>query len=143
MPLDLARVTNGNARAAHWLAIWGEYLRACDNIVDEELWDAAHLAQCLALGCQCYSHPFYVEHRQSLQTAALIATSLWTKSVEWERRPELWMRQWADVLRHADVVILSTVALLCGGGWDGAMEVTGAFLSAGYIDHKDRRGVPE
>ena len=78
--------------------------------------------------------------RQALQMAALVTTSLWAKSCEWERCPELWKRQWADVLRHSDVVLVNAISLICGGGWEGMSAATGTFLSAGFIQHLDKYG---
>ena len=142
MKLDISGLCKGNPEAMDWIDAWGTYLRECDDTVDDGKWSAENVMNTFALGCRCYSHPFYRKHAETLHVAALTATSLWTVSVDWERETELWKRQWADVLRHADICIVFAVGMICGD-WTHAQTFVRAGLAASYIDHKDRHGVPE
>ena len=140
--LNWNQLTNGNLDAQSFLGRWGKYLRAVDNIMDEGWNDSAHVLEALALGVDCYSSKFYQEHVSLLQSAALSTTSLWEQSVHWERQDVLWKKQWSDVLRHADVIMLGIVVMICSG-WERMTSFTTMFLNAAYIDHKDRRGLPQ
>lgn len=140
--IALDRITGGNPEAKSCIEVWGECLRAVDNIVDNGTYDVDSILNATALNIRFCSHPFYRRHINHLQMPALIATGLWEVSVDWEKRSELWKRQWADVLRHADAVFLGAVCLICVG-WDKARDFYPAFLSAGYVDHLDRYGTPK
>lgn len=137
----LAMVCNQRPDAVSYLKCWGDYLRAVDNIVDDNLWDAEHLREMFFLGAQCFSHPFYQSNKAHLQMTVVILSSLWVDSCHWERSQELWKRQWADVLRHADGQMVSAVAMICGG-WEHLRKISAPFMAACYIEHKDRHGVP-
>lgn len=137
----IALATNGNAAAVRFLECWGDYIRGLDNAIDDGQWSADNILNVLALGCRFYSDTFYRQHVSQLQPAILIITDIYAISVKWEREPEPWKRQWADVLRHVDGQLVSHVALICGG-WDNLQKITAAFLPAAYIDHKDRHGLP-
>jgi hypothetical protein len=139
--LDLRKVTGGNMEALDLLRLGGDYLRACDDIMDKGLWDSGHILNAFALAVKYYSHPFYRRHINQLQMLALVATNLWEKSIDWETHPEVWKRSFADVLRHADVLMMSGIAMICRD-WDAARDVTSAFLSAGFVDHLDRYHFP-
>lgn len=136
---DINKVTGGNVEANTCLETWAACLRAVDNIVDEGLWDADHILEATALNIRFCCDPFYRQHIHQLQLPALIATGIWELSVEWERDSELWKRQWADVLRHADAVFLGAVCLICRG-WEAATEFYREFWTASYNDHVERHG---
>ena len=138
--LDL--VCNGNPDARVFFLACGEYLRAADNLMDEGPWDEAAVLNCVALGVRLYSTPFYIANKDRLQLPVLTATSIWAKSCQWEREPELWKRQWADVLRHIDCTVYGAVAMITGG-WEKLHVFTGVWLSAGYVNHKDKHGTPD
>jgi hypothetical protein len=142
LPKDfLNTVCAGNAEAVDFLTRWGKYLRLVDNVIDENLWDEEHLVEVFCAGCEFYSLPFYQKNKAALQMPILLATNYFSVSAKWEHSDELWKRQWADVLRHADGYVISAVTMLCGG-WDLMASTTSPFMAACYIDHKDRHGVP-
>lgn len=131
----------GDQQAVQFLQLWGAYLRAVDNIIDDETWQPAKLLAAFAAGARMYSDCFYQKHKAHLQMTILLATNIYADSVKWEQSPELWKRQWADVLRHADGHIISAVTLICGG-WSELRATSAPFMAACYIDHKDRHGLP-
>jgi len=137
--ISFDQLTGGDPEAISCVTQWGDCLRAVDNIVDNETYNTESILSATALNIRFCSHPFYRKHVNQLQFPALIATGLWEVSVSWEKRDELWKRQWADVLRHADVVFLGAVCLICCG-WERASEFYGTALSIAYIDHLDRHG---
>ena len=141
MLFDITRITT-RPDAQEWLSLWGDYSRACDNLVDSGERTPARMVESWALGNRCYSHPFYRANAHLLQSACLMATSLWSLSCDWEKDAELWKRQWADVLRHADVAIVLAVCLICGASWESCQDVTRAFLVAGRVQHKEKYGEP-
>ena len=129
--------------AKDWLAVWGLYSRACDNIIDDGLRDRKSLTESWALANRAYSHPFYRQNAHLLQSACLVATTLWAVANEWERGDEPWERQWADVLRHSDVAILIAVCLACGTSWLDTQEAARITLLAAREDHLKRHGEPK
>lgn len=133
----------GNRRAQEFIGLWGQYLRAVDNLIDGDApWTAENVLNCFACGAAMYSHPFYQSNKASLQMVILVTTNTYADSVKWEKSPELWKRQWADVLRHADGNVMSAVTLICSG-WPTLRSISAPFMAAAYIGHKDRHGVPE
>src|SRR3954470_15774329 len=134
---DIHRVTDGNPEANACLAKWATCLRAVDDIVDNQTYGAAKILSALAFNIQFCSDPFYRRNVHRLQIPALIATGIWEVSVHWEKRPEWWKRQWADVLRHADVLFLGAVCLICRG-WESLTEFNTEFLEAAERDHTTR-----
>lgn len=140
--LNMARVTGGNADAAYFLTVWNKYLRACDDAVDKLNMSAENLITVFALGAVCYASQFYRRHTAQLQMPILVCTSLWNIANDWEKDSAVWKRQWADVLRNADMVVVNAVTQVCVG-WKTAEEVTRSLLAAAYVDHADRHGVPK
>lgn len=136
---DIERVTKGNPEANTCLAKWAACLRAVDDIVDNRTYDADKVLTALALNCAFCADRFYRKHIPRLQIPALIATGLWEVSVNWERQPELWKRQWADVLRHADAVFLGAICLVCRD-WESLSGFNIEFMEAAYSDHLERHG---
>lgn len=134
---DVNKVTGGNVEANECLAKWAACLRAVDDIIDNQTYDADRILTALALNIQFCSDPFYRRHVQRLQIPALVATGIWEVSVNWEQSHKDWRKQWADVLRHADVIFLGAVCLICRG-WEGSVEFYDEFLTAGRKDHLER-----
>jgi len=137
----LSAITTGNLQGMEFLSRWGDYLRAIDNVLDEDQWDRVHLTRAFALGCDCFSSQFYIRNLPQLQMIVLVATCILADSVSFEKSPELWKRQWADVLRHADGHVVLAVALICGG-WDHVRKLSPVFLTAAYYEHKQNHGIP-
>jgi len=134
-------IANGVAGAEDFLRLWGCYLRAVDDVCDEQKWEPENILRVLMMACQFYSHPFYVRHVAKLQMPVLIATNLWTDSVRWEKEPEPWKRQWADVLRHSGNEVILAVAMICGG-WEGMRRISAPLMAMCYVYHADKHGVP-
>lgn len=134
---DVNKVTGGNVEANECLAKWAACLRAVDDIIDNQTYDADNILTALALNIRFCSDPFYRWHVQRLQMPALVATSIWEVSVDWEKRTEGWRKEWADVLRHADVIVLAAVSLICRG-WQNTTQFTADFLEAAHTDHQER-----
>lgn len=124
-----------------FMRTWREYIRAVDNCIDEGFWDAEHLADAFAKGCECYSTPFFRKHVTMLMPVIISVTSTYADSIQFERSPELWKRQWADVLRHADGQIVCMMSFLCGG-WAFMRSLSPVFLVCAYEQHKLLHGVP-
>ena len=61
----------------------------------------------------------------------------WEDSVTWERSPELFKRQWADVMRHSENLVIFSVAILCGG-YEHLMELSNPWRAMLYVCHKDK-----
>lgn len=139
---DISAIVN-RPDAQDWVRVWGEYSRSCDNLVDEGEPTRERMVESWALANRCYSHPFYRQNAPLLQSACLVATSLWALANDWERDSELWKRQWADVLRHADVGVVIAVGLACGATWQAVQDVSRAFLVAGRVQHKEKHGEPK
>lgn len=137
---DIHRVTDDNTEANACLAKWAACLRAVDDIVDNHAYDPVSILNALALNCTFCADPFYRRNVHRLQIPALIATGIWEVSVHWERTPG-WCQEWADVLRHADVLFLGAVCLICRG-WESFTEFNTEFLEAAYKDHKERHDTP-
>lgn len=136
---DLNQITGGNAEANRTIEAWGAYLRCCDDIVDEGQWTRERLLTAFKLGVRFYTTPFYLAHRGMLQAPVLCATSLWAVANEWEKGPELWKRQWADVMRHADGLVIATIAFLCKG-WEFSQAAIRAGLISAYQEHREKHG---
>lgn len=136
------RVANGNQVGLDWLCLWHDYNHDVDDVIDENRWDGQSLLTVFMCACTVYSHPFYRQHLHQLQTPVMLATSMYADSVKWERDPQLWKRQWADVMRHAGNEVICAVAIICGG-YEHMRQIAGPMLAMCYIHHKDKYGVPE
>lgn len=134
---DIEKVSGTNLAARDCLASWAACLRAVDDIVDNRTYDETSIINALALNIKFCSDPFYRSHVQALQAPALISTALWVVSVGWEDHNIHWKQEWADVLRHADVVFLSAICLICKG-WTATEPFAREFLEAAHEDHKKR-----
>jgi hypothetical protein len=134
---DVDKATGGNPEANTCLAKWAACLRVVDDIVDNQTYSPERILTALALNCEFCADPFYRRHVQRLQFPALIATSVWETSVRWEREIDCWKNDWADVLRHADVIFLSAICLLCQG-WQATDKFATEFLEAAHVDHDKR-----
>lgn len=136
---DVNKVTGGNVEANACLAKWSAVLRAVDDIVDNQTYDADKILTALALNIEFCSDLFYRKHSHRLQIPALVATGIWEVSGKWEHENELWKKQWADVLRHADVIFMGAMCVICQG-WEASIEFYEEFLIAGRKDHLERHG---
>lgn len=130
---------NGNRMAEHFLVKWHEYCHAVDDVIDEKRWSAEPLLRCFLLCHEICAHPFYRLHAGYLHPVVVSATNYYAIANDWEKSDEPWRRRWADVFRHAGVEMVTMVSVICGG-WDHAGKVSRAFLSACYINHKDKHG---
>lgn len=139
-PTQSDLITNGNLEAQDFIKQYGFFTRALDDCIDHNDWRPETILNVCALGNRVYSHPFFRRHASQLQITILIVTSLYAVSVKFEREPELWKRRYADCLRHADVALMSTIALLTGGGFEAMEKVSRVFLAVSHIDHKLRHG---
>jgi hypothetical protein len=140
--MDSKRITNGNPEAAYFLTVWNKYLRRVDDAVDLPDMSSENLIACFALGAACYASNFYRRHTAQLQMPILICTNLWNIANDWERSPELWKRQQADVLRNADIFIANAVTQICSG-WDAAGQCSRELLASAYVSHADKHGIPK
>jgi hypothetical protein len=133
---------NGNTEALEFVDAWRHYIKAIDDMIDEQKHDPETLVKTLALACLCYSTMFYAKNSQLLKMLVLAISNSYLDSVAFEKDAELWKRQWADVLRHADLQLVCVVAMITGG-WDLARQLSGPMLEQYYLNHKERYGVPE
>lgn len=134
---EIEKATGGNILAKECLTRWAACLRAVDDIVDNGTYDESSIINALALNIKFCSDLFYRSHIQALQCSALTATAIWVVSVKWERHNKYWKQEWADVLRHADVVFLSAICLICKG-WKSTEQFAHEFLEAAHDDHEKR-----
>lgn len=139
--IDAHKVTGGNPEAIYFLKAWGEYLRHVDDAVDNPDYSEERLTACFALGNTVYSSLFYRRNSHHLQMAILTGASLWSLANEWERSPEIWKQQHADILRNTDILMLNAVAQLCTG-WQVAKDASRALLAAGFATHRLKYGLP-
>jgi len=135
-------ISRGDPLAASFIEAFGRYQRLVDDIIDNGTWDKESLGRALMMACLFYSHPFYQANITMLQMPMLLATNWYADSVDWEKQPELWKRQWADLLRHSGNDVIMAVALI-KGGWQGARELSRPLLATCYMYHKDKYGVPQ
>ena len=135
------QIANGTPDAEDFLWLWGCYLRAVDDVIDDEKWDSESVLSVLVLACSFYSHPFYVRHASTLQMVVMLATNSWADSVKWERANEQWKREWADVLRHAGNEVIMATAMICGN-WQAMRDISSPLMAMCYVYHADKHGVP-
>jgi hypothetical protein len=135
------QIANGDAAAENFLWLWGCYLRAVDDVIDENKWDPESILDVLILANSFYSHPFYVQNCRTLQLVVMMATNWWADSVKWEKAPEQWKKDWADVLRHSGNEVIIAVAIICGG-WTHGRKFSAPLLGMCYVYHADKHGVP-
>lgn len=138
----LVLIANRDPSAGEFMNLWHQYCHRVDDCIDENLWDAERLLALFMLACEVYSSPFYVRHCASLRMPALIATSVYADSINFERSPELWKRQWAEVMRHAGNDMAYAVAMITGG-WKHLRKIGRPLWAASYIYRADRYGVPK
>lgn len=137
-----AEFCRGNATALEWVGMWHNYVHEIDDIVDEDDWRPERLLKCLIMANDLYSHTFYIQFKDRLQIPILCSTNTYRTSVQWERSPELWKRQWADVLRHCGGLVHETVAVIVGG-YENLQSMSAPLLAGCYIAHKDKYGLPQ
>jgi hypothetical protein len=133
----LGSFANGNQLATDWLCIYYEWTHEVDDIIDEDDWDPEKLLKAFLRACEVYSHPFYVLNSQHLQGICILVTAEYADSIKWERAPELFKRQWADVMRHTSNNVFYTVALLTGG-YEHLRKIANSWRAVCYVQHKDK-----
>ena len=140
---DAITKLNHRPEAKDWIALWGRYSRSCDNIIDEGNTDRDSLTESWALANSVYSHPFYRKNSHLLQSACLVATCQWSIANDWERDGELWKRQWADVMRHADGAVLIAACLAGGLSWQETKDIARSVLIDARAEHLAKHGEPK
>lgn len=109
------RACCGNAEALNFLGKWASYVHNIDDAIDGDVPGPEHLLATFAQAIEIYSHPYYLRHISALKPIAIMITSTYADSVEFERSDVEWKRQWADQFRHVGKVMVEAVATLCGG----------------------------
>lgn len=134
-------IANGNPSGGAWLSLYHDWCHEVDDVIDLPDWSPETLLKVLVRACEVYSHPFYVKNCKHLQGVCILATAEYSDSINWERAPELFKRQWAEVMRHAGNHVIYTVALLCGG-YEHLLNFSGPWRAMCYVYHKDKYGTP-
>jgi len=137
--LDAARICLGNQEAETFLALWGAYVHAIDDIVDGDTTSKESIIRAFAQAAVLYSSPFYRQHCDRLQLIVLLVTSTYADSVHWEGSKEEWKRQYSDVMRHAGAEMLRATLLICGG-YDHLRQFSAELHAANYYQHHDDAG---
>jgi hypothetical protein len=138
----LHRVTKGDVSAMDFLVnYWNPYCHQIDDIVDGERPEKRDQLKTFALACELFSHPFYLQHRDRLKQLVLNITLTYADSVDWEKSPDAWRREWADHLRHCGMDMVLAVATICGG-YDLAFAISQEQRTICWNDHHDRGGKP-
>jgi len=137
-----AQVANGNPLAEDWLCRYYDFAHAVDDVIDLERWDPESVLAVLVQASEVYAHPFYVLHGLRLQLPIITSTDTYLDSVHWEKAPELWKRQWAEVMRHAGNEVIMAVGMICGG-WETVRKLSAPWMASCFIYHADRYGVPK
>ena len=133
----LNRICCGNAEAADWLAhYWNPYVHEVDDIVDGDRPDPRDQLKTFARAALVYNHPFYLKHREALLTLVLNVTVTFADSVEWEKSPDAWKRDWADHNRHCGMDLVLAVAAICGGH-EHAFALSREQRELCYAEHRD------
>jgi hypothetical protein len=109
------RICNGNASAAEFLCLWARYCHAADDVVDGDTKDAEGVINAFALAPLVFGHPFYLDNMSALRVVALLVSNMYADSEDMKDGGKPWMRQFADVYRHAGNEMVLAVALICGG----------------------------
>jgi hypothetical protein len=109
------KVANGNAEAADFLCLWARYCHAVDDVVDGDTKDAEGIISAFALAPLVYGNAFYLENISALRVVALLVSNMYADSEDMKDGGKPWMRQFADVYRHAGNEMVMAVALICGG----------------------------
>ena len=134
------RFTLGNPGATDFLAHhWSPYVHEIDDIVDGERTSAEDVLATFARAICVFSHPFYLQHLNTLKPVAFVVHHLYADSVAFERAPEAWKQQWADHARHCGMEMALAVAQICGG-YDHARALSLEQRTICYLDHHDREG---
>lgn len=109
------RICCGNASAAEFLCLWGRYCHAIDDVVDGDTKDAEGIISAFALAPLVFGHPFYIENISALRVVTLLVSNMYADSEALAGGDKLWMKQFANVYRHAGNEMVLAAALICGG----------------------------
>lgn len=138
---DIQRLCCGNQQAIDFLVLWREYVHGIDDIVDGDLKNGDGIIRVFSQAAVLYSSPFYRQHCDRLQLIVLLITNAYSDSVRFEKRTEEWMRNCADVLRHAGAEMTRAVMLICGG-YDHLRLHSAHLHSICRNEHTDASGKP-
>lgn len=135
-------VANGNELAREWLCLFHDYCHELDDVIDIPDWSPARVLAVFERANLIYTHPFYAAYRAQLTPAIQVATAIYSDANHWEKEPDLWKKQWADVMRHSGNEVIFSVAFITGG-YAHLKSITRPMLAMCYIYHKDKYGVPQ
>jgi hypothetical protein len=134
------RVCAVNESAAQFLCLWAQYCHAIDDVVDGDVKDAEGIIRAFALAPIVLGHPFYLENISALRVVALLVANMYADSEDMkDGKP--WMKNFANVYRHAGNEMILAVALICGG-YEHVRAVSFEQRATCYdTQHKDEREV--
>lgn len=112
---------NGNHDALTWLNTFHELAHLADDLVDE-VFSAEGLGRLLVTNIALCSLPFWFAWHAELRPILNQTCSNWLDSVELERRPQAWAREYANTLRLCGNDLVIAVARICGG-WEHSRKI--------------------
>lgn len=134
-----AQAANGDDSARLFLQAWCLYVHEIDDLIDNQVRDPEKLITALVSACTVFSTAFYVAHAHELEPVVLLATNAYADSLKWEKEPEAWKRQWADVLRFSGNEMVVKVAEICGG-YSLARNVSEKLREDSWCNHHNENG---
>lgn len=133
------RICAGNASAAEFLCLWARWCHGIDDVVDGDTKDAEGMISAFALAPLVFGHPFYVDNLSALRVVTLLVSNMYADSEEMMAGDKIWMKQFANVYRHAGNEMVLAVALICGG-YEHLRAISGEQRATCYeTQHKDER----
>jgi hypothetical protein len=121
-----------DARA--WLAAYGIYTHAIDDIIDGDKTDNQHILKTFELAAKLYMHPFCRAHHYILYSLIIMASNTYMDSVLLERSAEIWKQKVADALRQCgNEIMLACVEIV--GGVEARREASLELREISYWTH--------
>jgi hypothetical protein len=130
-----------NVDALGWVACYGVYSHAIDDIIDGDKTDNEHILKTFELAAVLYMHKFCRDNFESLYPLIMMASNTYRDSVILERSSEVWKKRVADALRQCgNEVILACIQI--AGGVEARRAASLELRELSYKTHHKEDGTP-
>ena len=115
--------------------LYGEYIHAIDDMIDNNTWNPESLLKITRLAIDVYSCDFYRVNAQHLAPIAKSNNNCYADVVKWEKEPDgSLLFEAASHLRHCGYEMFLAVVELVAG-YDKMREMSSEFRSYAHYKH--------
>lgn len=135
----LQRACLNDAAAMSFLTQWSAYVHGIDDLIDEPNLTNEFKIGLFIQALELYNHPFYLQHRLTLNPLIRSITNMYADSVAWEKSPDAWKKTFSDWARHSGAEMVLAIAGIVGG-YPHMRRISLELRTVNYAEHHNEKG---